>query len=176
MSDVSNETAATVGLNCPVYTESDQIMVNDVSFWMEGVVQTSIAISGILFNVFSSLILAAKDMRNSFNLLLIALACYDSCYLFGSILESFRKCFGLVTDIHTLMFPYFLYPGQMIMMTASVFMTVAIAMERYVAVNAMSNAALLIFLLKAKGFIFLSGALPSRLQPGRLSPETAQFW
>jgi hypothetical protein len=74
-------------------------------------------------------------MRNSFNLLLIALACFDSCYLFGSILESFRKSFDLATDVHTLMFPYLLYPGQMMMMSASVFMTVAIAMERYVAVH-----------------------------------------
>ena len=36
---------------------------------------------------------------------------------------------------HLLLFPYFLYPGQTIMMTASIFMTVAIAMERYVAVH-----------------------------------------
>jgi hypothetical protein len=34
-----------------------------------------------------------------------------------------------------LLFPYFLYPGQTIMMTASIFMTVGIAMERYVAVH-----------------------------------------
>ena len=34
-----------------------------------------------------------------------------------------------------LLFPHLLYPGQMIVMTASVFMTVAIAMERYVAVH-----------------------------------------
>ena len=74
-------------------------------------------------------------MRNAFNLLLIALAFFDSCYLFGSILESFRKHLELETKLHILLFPYLLYPGQMIMMTASIFMTVAIAMERYVAVH-----------------------------------------
>ena len=42
---------------------------------------------------YHSLILGTKDMRNSFNLLLIALAFFDSCYLFGSILESMRKSF-----------------------------------------------------------------------------------
>ena len=50
-------------------------------------------------------------MRNSFNFLLIALICMDSCYLVGAILESFRKCFLLASDIHIQMFPYFLYPG-----------------------------------------------------------------
>ena len=35
-------------------------------------------------------------MRNSFNWLLIGLACFDNVYLLGSILESFRKDFGMV--------------------------------------------------------------------------------
>ena len=39
------------------------------------------------------------------------------------------------TFIHIYLFPYLLYPCQMIMMSASIFMTVAIAMERYVAVH-----------------------------------------
>ena len=80
--------------------------------------------------------LATKEMRNPFNLLLVALACFDTCYLTGSILESVRKCFpALTTDAHILSFPWVLYPGQMIAMTASDIMTVAIAMERYVAVH-----------------------------------------
>ena len=52
-----------------------------------------------------------EDMRNSFNFLLIALICMDSCYLIGAMLESFRKCFALASDIHIHLFPYFLYPG-----------------------------------------------------------------
>ncbi len=82
----------------------------------------------------SSLVLCTREMRNPFNLLLVALACFDTCYLTGSILESVRKCFT-TTDLHTLLFPYLLYPGQMIAMTASDIMTVSIAAERYVAVH-----------------------------------------
>ena len=40
-----------------------------------------------------------------------------------------------MTYLHIILFPYFLYPGQIIVMSASVLMTVAIAMERYVAVH-----------------------------------------
>lgn len=74
-------------------------------------------------------------MRNSFNLLLIALICFDSWYLFGSILESFRRIFHLDTELHTLLFPYILYPLQFISMAGSIFMTVGISLERYIAVH-----------------------------------------
>ena len=55
--------------------------------------------------------------------------------LFGSVLESFRKDFGLATDIHIVLFPYLLYPVNQVAITGSIFMTVAIAWERYVAVH-----------------------------------------
>ena len=55
---------------------------------------------------FFSLELFLSDMRNSFNLLLIALACFDNVYLCGGILEAFRKHFDLVSrsDCHLLLF------------------------------------------------------------------------
>ena len=36
------------------------------------------------------MVLTRKDLRNSFNLLLVALAFFDSCYIVGAILESMR--------------------------------------------------------------------------------------
>ena len=74
-------------------------------------------------------------MRNSFNFLLIALFFMDSCYLVGSITEAIRKSFDAATVVHVYLFPYFLYPWLSIAMTASVFMTVAVALERYIAVH-----------------------------------------
>lgn len=81
------------------------------------------------------LVLCRDDMRNSFNVLLIALICMDSCYLVFAMLEAFRKSFNMMTAAHMLLFPYFLYPFLSISMTSSVFMTVAIALERYIAVS-----------------------------------------
>ena len=80
-------------------------------------------------------ILLDKDMRNSFNFMLIALSFFDAWYLLGSILESFRKSFDLMSKTHMYLFPHFLFPGQMIAMTASVYMIVAISFERYAAVH-----------------------------------------
>ena len=73
----------------------------------------------------SLLLHSREDMRNSFNFLLIALICMDSCYLVGAVVEAFRRSFLLTTDLHKILFPYFLFPGLNIAMTASVFMTVS---------------------------------------------------
>ena len=43
--------------------------------------------------------------------------------------------FQQATSIYIYIFPYVVYPGKMIMMSASIFMTVAISMERYLAVH-----------------------------------------
>ena len=68
-------------LDCPVYSEADTRLVEFFSFWVEGVLQTAFAILGILGNTVVSLIIAQRDMRNSFNFLLVSLACFDSTYV-----------------------------------------------------------------------------------------------
>ena len=75
------------------------------------------------------------EMRNAFNLLLISLLGFDSWFLFGCILENVRRNFDLASNLHILLFPYFLYPTAMVAMTGSIFMTVAISLERYFAVH-----------------------------------------
>ena len=74
-------------------------------------------------------------MHNTFNFLMIALFFHDSCYLIGSITEAVRKSFKSATAVHIYLFPYLLYPGLSFAMTTSVFLTVAIAIERYLAVK-----------------------------------------
>ena len=120
-------------LYCPQYGEEEKELLEKVSFFIEGVVQTIVAILGIVGNFLASYILCTrKEMRNAFNLLLVVMACFDSLYLFGSILESFRKqdVFDMATDIHTVLFPHLLYPFTQFSFTASIFMTIAIALER----------------------------------------------
>ena len=124
-----------VTLECPEYSQETGLLVEEFAFWIEGVCLCLIAIPGIFGNCLSSYILAGKSMRNSFNLLLIGLAMYDNTYLVCAMLESIRKRFSFQTDIHILLFPYFLYPLHMMAMTGSILMTVAIALERYSAVH-----------------------------------------
>ena len=132
--DPNSTNISDIGLDCPDYDDEDRYLLEKVSFVIEGVVQTIVAILGIFGNFLASYILCTrKEMRNAFNLLLVTMACFDSLYLFGSILESFRKpdVFNMATGTHTALFPYLLYPFTQFAFTASIFMTIAIALERY---------------------------------------------
>ena len=84
---------------------------------------------------YSPFFLFRDEMRNAFNLLLISLLGFDSWFLLGCILENVRRNFDLASNLHILLFPYFLYPTAMVAMTGSIFMTVAISLERYFAVH-----------------------------------------
>lgn len=122
-------------LECPTYSSGSEEFLAKFSYWSEGIIQSVMGALGILGNLLSCFILTRRAMRNAFNLLLVTLATYDIVYLVGAILESFRKHFDLGSTIHVLMFPKFLYPLHHMSMTGSIFMTVAIAFERYSAVH-----------------------------------------
>lgn len=98
MSNDSNMTSDNV-LECPEYSNETAFNIDMFAFWVEGILLCIIAVPGIVGNTLSSYILSGKTMRNSFNILLIALALFDNTYLFGSILESFRKRFLIYTDL-----------------------------------------------------------------------------
>ena len=91
------------------------------------------AIVGILVNMSSFAILQVNAMRTSFNFILMAGAIFDCGYLLVAFLESMRKNFDVVS--HTKFLPKILYPSQVITITASIFLTVGLAKERFDAVN-----------------------------------------
>ena len=45
-------------LDCPDYSDRDAGLVQEFSFWVEGVSQTSIAVLGIIGNILASVILS----------------------------------------------------------------------------------------------------------------------
>ena len=51
-------------------------------------------------------------------------------YLHTIFLFLFRVSFGMVSNAHVMLFPYFLYPGKDLASTLSIFMIVAISLER----------------------------------------------
>jgi len=119
-------------LNCYNSTEQNDALLQNIGFWVEGVLPIIIGVPGIVGNVFAAIILSGKTMRNSFNILLIALAIYDSGYV---LLDIFQKRSELHNNFYVMIFPYLLYPLEMIAMTGSILLTVAIAIERYTAVH-----------------------------------------
>ena len=55
----------TLGLiHVPVFFSFPLFLIVSFGYWVEGVLQTSVAAAGIFFNIASSLVLASKEMRN----------------------------------------------------------------------------------------------------------------
>ncbi len=70
-------------------------------------------------------------MRHTFNSLLIGLVAIDAGFLIFKISDSVYLGLDFQTTAHTALMPQFLYPLEAIFLTASVYMVVAISIERY---------------------------------------------
>ena len=111
-------------------TYQSRLLVNNIIFLISGIAQAVVAIFGIIGNTIASFILGTrKGAYNTFDSLCISLTCFDSFYLIGCILQSLRH-FKLETRLHIQLSPHLLYPFHHFSTTGSIFMTVAISLER----------------------------------------------
>ena len=132
---VDNDSIATntTPTNCPSYSE-EWVMNLHAALYYKGIVQVAVAVLGIAGNVAMSVIISCK-MRSTFNLLVVTLGCFDSTYLFKLILETLRLSFKSASRTQIVLTPHVVYPLKKVASTASVFLTVAIAMERFMAIS-----------------------------------------
>uniref|UniRef100_A0A182SM78 G-protein coupled receptors family 1 profile domain-containing protein n=1 Tax=Anopheles maculatus TaxID=74869 RepID=A0A182SM78_9DIPT len=135
----SNESVLTI-VSCYDDYPHNELLV-EFEFWISGVVMNVVALIGILGNIFSMVILSRPQMRSSINYLLIGLARCDTVLILTSVLI-FGLCAiyphtGYLYYYHYQIFPKIslvVYPLAMIAQTASVYLTLTVTLERYVAV------------------------------------------
>ena len=121
---------------CPVWTQHDRNVVGAFEYWVGGVAVCCLSIPGIIVNVVAIYILCSKVLiYTAFNSLLISLFTFDSLYLFFETIETFRRRFHFETRVHLLILPKFTYPMIFICLSASIFMTLGVAHERYDAIK-----------------------------------------
>ena len=122
--------------NCAVYSEWDKYLVDKLEFYVEGVVVCCIALPGLFANIsMLFMLIVQKSTKNIFNSLLICLFLFDSLILFIGLIWSFQTYFDISSNIQIILFPVLVHPLKNMSMTASIFMTVAIAHERYAAIK-----------------------------------------
>ena len=123
-------------LNCPIWTKRDYDIRDVYSFWVGGIAVCCVAVPGLFLNLTAICVLSTRvSTKNNFNQLITSLFVFDSVFLLSALIEAFRRNFRLYTNIHIILFPKLLYPLRIISFTASTFMTVAIAHERYIAIK-----------------------------------------
>ncbi len=74
-----------------------------------------------------------KDMKHPFNSMLIALVAIDIGFLIFNFGGSALWSLQVTAHTNTMMYAKFMFPMSGILMTASIFIIVAISVERYVA-------------------------------------------
>ena len=120
-------------------TEKDNELIFTFDFWVGSIAVCCVAIPGLLMNLTAICVLLTRiSIQNIFNHLLISLFVFDSIFLVINIAEVFHSQFGMVTTVskvYMILFPHFIWPLTGISLTASIFMTVGIAHERYVAIK-----------------------------------------
>ena len=124
---------ATNGSVCEEPSESAIRIYENVAWLFENVLQNAIGFAGIMANSLAIPILCSKEMSSIFNRLLVLLAVYDNFYILCSVLEAMRKS-NPHSEIHEHAFAYGLFQMHNFVLCGSIFMTVALALERYRAV------------------------------------------
>ena len=85
-------------------------------------------------NLFSIFVLSKPKLQDCFHQLLIALACFDTTYIIiGGINYTF-KAFEASSDAYNISFPFIIYPITNISLCGTIFMTVAISIERFLGI------------------------------------------
>ncbi|TRY73987.1 hypothetical protein TCAL_05466 [Tigriopus californicus] len=110
--------------NCGTLGFDEIQTIHSCGYWVEGVAMTILGAIALITNLISIYAFSRREMRNSFNSLIVVLTVMDSVFCVLLVADySFARAFEMHTVFYTLLYPYFIYPFTNIMLSASIFMT-----------------------------------------------------
>lgn len=108
-------------------------VASSCQFWTEGVASVGVAAFGLMGNLISIWVLSVPEMRcTAFNRLLLALAFIDCMFIGPAVLIYVFETFKIEANWYNYLFPLVFYPCSEIALCSSIYMTVAIAVERFI--------------------------------------------
>ena len=121
---------------CPSVTTEDFMILDEFRYWVGGVGVCIVSITGFILNLAAVCVLLTRlSNHNNFNQLMVILFVLDSFYLLLSVITTVQRRFELKNRTLTIIYPKFTYPISSISLTLSIFMTVGMAHERYIAIK-----------------------------------------
>ena len=116
------------------FSEAEEIFLDIYIWWMEVFGNLSISIVGVVLNFITIVVLLTTNMRNNFfNRLLLCLSIFDNLYLLCEISEVARLLNPTPAHLH--LFARFIYPFRSLFLCSSIYMTIALTLERYQAIT-----------------------------------------
>ena len=123
-------------INCQNFTAQEYDTLKNSKYWIGGVIVCVVSFSGVIMNstaIFA--LLSSLSNRNNFNQMIILLFFVDSLYLIFSVITTLLIRLGLTHRFLIIIFPKFVYPFWSISLTLSIFLTVGISHERFIAIK-----------------------------------------
>lgn len=112
----------------------DGELAQSILFWVEGILLGITGSFGIVGNILTCVVLFRISLNNVFNQLIVALAAVDSLFVALCLIEyTLKKGLKLITyttPVYVNLWPIFIYPFHNITYSVSLFVTLAIAIER----------------------------------------------
>lgn len=113
---------------------ADDLTVYNFKYYCDGLLVSIFGCLGIIGNLIALVVLSRPRLRDCFHQLLLTLACFDTLYIIIGGLNYTFKAFESKNDMFIVAFPHFIYPFTNITMNATIFMTMAISIERFLGI------------------------------------------
>ena len=126
------DVSGTLATDCGTDFTNDKTVVN-FKYYCDGLLISVVGSLGLIGNLIAVIVLARPKLRDCFHQLLLALAIFDILYItFGGLKYTF-KAFEANNEAFTLALPI-IFPFTNITMNATIFMTMAISIERFLGI------------------------------------------
>ena len=126
----------TSSLNCANWTEEIGHTYELFTYWFGGLAVIIVAIVGILLNLAGAfLILTRLSKHNIFNHMIVILFIVDTLFLLFIMLSAITQNLRTNNRVLTIIFPKISHPLSSVCLTLSVFLTVGVTHERFVAIE-----------------------------------------
>ena len=114
-----------------ILTDEQTILYLNLCWYLEGIGSIFVGGGGMVLNLIAICVIIKSDLADSFFYwLLICLEIFDSCFLLCGILVSIGNYISS-TSVYNYIFVVFLYPFRNVVMLCSIYITVALSVERY---------------------------------------------
>ena len=130
------------------WKDPDKTTLVNTYFWFDGVTRSVISSIGIIGNFITIILFSSKDLRSTFHMFLVVLACFDLGYLFLTLLEEIPQMQDIynqettypdpecnLNKVWVLLYPNFIRPFQYVFITAAEYLTIIICVDRYIAIK-----------------------------------------